>query len=577
MHLVQERLWRLKETDAAIVQELAASGEIPPLLARLLAVRGIRSREEMKRFLSPSLADLSDPFLLKGMDRAVDRLVVARERGETVCIHGDYDVDGVTSVALMLTFLKSVGFQVVYVIPLRLEEGYGLSTEGVDEAARRDAKVLITVDCGITSLKEALYCRERGIDLIITDHHTPGETLPDALAVINPLQPGCTAPCRHLAGVGLAFKLVVALRSRLRAGGCFAGGNEPNLREYLDLAALGTIADLVPLRDENRIIAAFGLKELTDGRRTGIRALKRVADVKDPVGCGDVGFRLAPRLNAAGRLDDAKRGVALLLTDDPEEAGAIAAELDAANRERQEIEKEILADALAMAQSPAMSGRSAIVMASDNWHPGVIGIVASRVVEAFHRPTILIALRDGVGKGSGRSIPALHLYDALAACGEHLLKFGGHKQAAGLTVDQETLEAFIGSFDEVVAGKLSEDDLTPLLQIDAELSPAEVTLDLVRLTASLRPFGMGNPEPLFMLRGARVMQSRVLKETHLKMTVSAGGRQFDAIGFGMAGRGIDSGLVDIAFVPELNAWNGRESLQLRLKDIRRSGGEDGTC
>jgi single-stranded-DNA-specific exonuclease len=531
----------------------------------------------MKRFLTPSLADLSDPFLLKGMDRAVDRLALARERGETVCIHGDYDVDGVTSVALMLTFLQAVGFRAVYVIPLRLEEGYGLSPEGVDEAVRRGAKVLITVDCGITSLREAAYCREQGVDLIITDHHTPGETLPDALAVINPLQPGCSAPCRQLAGVGLAFKLAIALRSRLRADGHFAAGGEPNLREFLDLAALGTIADLVPLRDENRIIATFGLKELTEGRRTGIRALKRVADVKDPVGCGDVGFRLAPRLNAAGRLDDAKRGVELLLTADPEEACIIAAELDAANRERQEIEKEILADALAMAQSPPMAGRRAIVMASDSWHPGVIGIVASRVVEAFHRPTILIALRDGVGKGSGRSIPALHLYDAIAACGEHLLKFGGHKQAAGLTVDQETLAAFIDSFDEVVAGRLTEDDLTPLLHIDAELSPDEVTSDLVRLTASLRPFGMGNPEPLFMLRGAQVVNCRVLKETHLKLSIAAGGRQFETIGFGMAGRGIDSGMVDIAFVPELNVWNGRESLQLRLKDIRRSGGDHGAC
>ncbi len=575
MQPVTERTWSLKEHDDETLGELLAGGDIPPLIARLLSARGIRSREEMKQFLSPSLADMADPFLLKGMAGAVERLAVARERGETVCIHGDYDVDGVTSVALLLTFLQGVGFPAVYVIPLRLEEGYGLSTDGVDEAARLGASVLITVDCGITSLREAAYCREKGVDLIITDHHTPGETLPDALAVINPLQPGCSAPFRQLAGVGLAFKLAIALRSRLRADGCFANGGEPNLREYLDLAALGTIADLVPLKGENRIIAAFGLRELTASRRTGIRALKKVAAVTDPVGCGDVGFRLAPRLNAAGRLDDARRGVELLLSSDPDEAAVIAAELDAANRERQEIEKEILADALARARSATMAGRSAIVMASDTWHPGVIGIVASRVVEAFHRPVILIALQDGIGKGSGRSIPALHLHDAIAACSEHLLKFGGHKQAAGLTVDEKTLEAFIAHFDEVVAGQLTEEDFTPVLQIDAELAPEEITPELVGLLAPLRPFGMGNPEPLFMLRGARVLQSRVLKDTHLKLRVAAAGREFEAIGFGMASRGIETGVVDIAFVPELNTWNGRESLQLRLKDIRRNGVDDG--
>lgn len=577
MKPVQERLWRRKEYDADLVETLSKGGNVPRLVAQLLCARGVESVEELKRFLSPSLADLGDPFLLKGMAAAVDRLVRARQRGETVCIHGDYDVDGVTSVALLMTFLKSVGFSAIYVIPLRLEEGYGLSTDGVDEAVRRGASVLVTVDCGITSIREATYCREKGVDLIITDHHTPGEAIPDALAVINPMQPDCSATFRQLAGVGLAFKLAVALRSRLRADGVFVNGGEPNLREYLDLAALGTVADLVPLKGENRIIAYFGLKELTAGGRTGIRALKRVAAVTDPVGSGDVGFRLAPRLNAAGRLDDAKRGVELLLTSDREEASAIAAELDAANRDRQEIEKEILSEALAMAQRPEMTGRKSIVMASDNWHPGVIGIVASRIVEAFHRPVILIALQDGVGKGSGRSIPALHLYNAIAACGEHLLKFGGHKQAAGLTVDEVTLEAFTAHFDEVVAGQLTEDDLSPVLLIDAELSPGEITADLVVQLASLRPFGMGNPEPLFMLRGARVLQSRVLKESHLKLRLEAQGRIFDAIGFGMAAKGVDTELVDIAFVPELNVWNGRESLQLRLKDIRRSGGDHGAC
>jgi len=267
--------------------------------------------------------------------------------------------------------------------------------------------------------------------------------------------------------------------------------------------------------------------------------------------------------------------VELLLADDPEVAGHIARELDAANGERQELEKEILAEALAMAQRPAMAGRSSIVMASDRWHPGVIGIVASRVVEAYHRPVILIALQDGAGKGSGRSIPSLHLYDAIAACAGHLLKFGGHRQAAGLTVSEDTLEEFIARFEEVVSGRLTEEDLLPVLRIDAEISPEQLTTELVTEVSALKPFGMGNPEPLFMLRGASVVQSRILKEAHLKIKLEAGGRSYDAIGFGMAAKNIDSGLVDIAFVPELNVWNGRESLQLRLKDIRRSGGDSG--
>jgi len=575
MQPVTDRHWKLKEFNTAVLQDLAVAAELSPLVAQLLLVRGVSTGDDARQFLAPALSALSDPFLLKGMDAAVGRLALARANGERVCIHGDYDVDGVSAVALLVAFFQRVGIDVTYVIPLRLEEGYGLSPEGVDEAVRQGAKVLVTVDCGITSVTEAAYCRERGVDLIITDHHTPGVALPDALAVINPLQPGCSAPFRQLAGVGLAFKLAIALRARLRDEGLFAAAGEPNLREYLDLVALGTIADLVPLNGENRVIAAHGLKELTISPRAGICALKRVAAVNADVGSSDVGFRLAPRLNAAGRLDDAKRGVELLLADDPEVAGHIARELDAANGERQELEKEILAEALAMAQRPAMAGRFSIVMASDRWHPGVIGIVASRVVEAYHRPVILIALQDGAGKGSGRSIPSLHLYDAIAACAGHLLKFGGHRQAAGLTVSEDTLEEFIARFEEVVSGRLTEEDLLPVLRIDAEISPEQLTTELVAEVSALKPFGMGNPEPLFMLRGASVVQSRILKEAHLKLKLEAGGRSYDAIGFGMAAKNIDSGLVDIAFVPELNVWNGRESLQLRLKDIRRSGGDRG--
>jgi single-stranded-DNA-specific exonuclease len=572
MKPVTERSWRLKECDKAIVDELVQKAGIPALLARLLALRGITSSEVAQQFLSPTLAGLSDPFLLKGMQAAAERVVAARKNREKVCIHGDYDVDGVTSVALLESFFKAVGIDVCHVIPLRLEDGYGLSNDGVDEAVRRGARLLITVDCGITSLKEAIYCQSRGVDLIVTDHHTPGHELPAAVAVVNPLQTGCEAPFKQFAGVGLAFKLVMAIRSILRTEGHFAGAVEPNLREYLDLVALGTIADLVPLVGENRIIAAFGLKELTSSRRVGVIALKKVAAVDGAVTSGAVGFRLAPRLNAAGRLDDAERGVELLLSADPEAAAGLAGELDAGNRERQEIEKEMLDDALAMvAADDSLQGKFALVMASRKWHPGVIGIVASRLVDLYHRPTILIAVSDGIGKGSGRSIPAFHLFEGVAAASRFLVKFGGHRQAAGLMLNEADIATFAQEFNAVAAQKLTKEDLVPTLNIDAELRPEDISTELVSLQEQLRPFGMGNPEPVFMLGRVTVVEARTLKDLHLKLRLKSGSNEFAAIGFNMAGAAAVGDLVDVAFNADLNIWNGREELQLRLKGIRRTG------
>ncbi|MBI1920832.1 MAG: single-stranded-DNA-specific exonuclease RecJ [Geobacter sp.] len=572
MEPVSERRWNIKIADDEAVGKISAHCSVSPLLALLLANRGMIEPLGAARFLSSTLSDLHDPFILLGMDAAVGRLCAALERGEKVCIHGDYDVDGVTSVALLASFMRAVGFHVFYHIPLRLEDGYGLSSTGLQRIAGQGAKVVVTVDCGITAMEEAKLARSLGIDLIITDHHTPGELLPEACAVINPLQPGCTFPCKTLAGVGVAFNLMIALRSRLRDQGCFAGRPEPNLRQFLDLVALGTVADVVPLLDENRIFVKYGLAELTSGERLGVRALKDVAGVDGEVGCGAVGFRLAPRLNAAGRLEDAAPGVELLLTGDPQAAAAIAADLDTGNVERQALERRILQEAVSMVKgNPKLKGKKSIVLASDEWHPGVIGIVASRIVEMFHRPTILIALQDGNGKGSGRSIPRFHLYDALKACSEHLLKFGGHKHAAGLSIDEAILEEFTERFDEVAAGVLSPEDLTPELMIDAELSPADLTLELVGELASLKPFGMGNPEPVFVCRGMEVEDARILKEQHLKLRVAAGGLRFDAIAFNMASRKPTGRLVDIAFTLDINTWNGRQSLQLKVKDIKEAG------
>lgn len=551
---------------------------LDPFVARVLACRGIGSGEEAGRFLSPSLSNLPDPFLLDGMEAAVARLLLARERNETVFVHGDYDVDGITSTAMVVLFLRSVGIPTGYHIPLRLEHGYGLSPEGIRSIASQGASVVITVDCGISSVAEAELCRSLGIDLIITDHHTPGDILPDACAVIDPLL-SPYYPYPFLAGVGVAFNLMIGLRKGLRESGSFGSSPEPDLREYLDLVALGTVADLVPLLEVNRVFVQAGLKLLGNSARPGITALKKVAGVNGAVSAGMVGFRLAPRLNAAGRLEDAAQGVELLLTRDWDEAQRLAGMLDASNAERQAVERQILHEAVLQLKGvPGGGSRRTIVLASGDWHPGVIGIVASRMVDLYHRPTILISLQDGVGRGSGRSIPGFHLYKALHACEEMLVKFGGHRQAAGLSIDEETLVAFSDRFDEVASGLLTEEDLIPEIVLDGEIGPEELTLDAAELLERLAPFGMGNPEPHFALRGARVLARRILKESHLKLVLDVGGRRVEAIGFNMADRPVPD-LADLAISIQINEWNGKRGLQLRIKDMRPAlpdnGGEDG--
>jgi single-stranded-DNA-specific exonuclease len=569
MQPITERNWRQRTAEPETVEGLKVSG-IPALLARLLANRGVSDPQAAKSYLNPTLSSLHDPLLLSGMEKAVERLCLAASSGERVCIHGDYDVDGVTSVALLVSFFRAVGIDCFSYIPKRLSEGYGLSPQGVGAAVQKGATVMVTVDCGISSVAEALLCREAGIDLIITDHHSPPETLPDAFAIINPLLPGCQFPFKSLAGVGVAFNLVIALRSRLRARGGFPNG-EPDLKQYLDLVALGTVADVVPLLGVNRVLVSYGLKELSDSARPGVQALKEVAGVVGEVGCGAVGFRLAPRINAAGRLEDASLGLEMLLTADRDQAKRIASELDDSNAERQALERATLDEARCMLEDGACRGRKSIVLGSELWHPGVIGIVASRIAELFHRPVILFALEGGTGRGSGRSISRFHLLDAIKSCAGHLLRYGGHSHAAGLSIDQEELELFALSFDQAACDALDADSLVPCTLYDAELSPEEVVESLPAELERMKPFGMGNPEPLFLLKGASISASRVLKGGHLKLQLSCAGRSFDAIGFGLAEKGVQPGRVDLLFSPGINVWNGKSSLQLIVKDLRPEG------
>jgi single-stranded-DNA-specific exonuclease len=562
--------WELRDNVKSVSDPTMRGLQVHPLVVGILAARGCATSDAIRSFLTPSFSDMLDPFHMSGMDMAVARLIEARRSGEKICVYGDYDVDGITGTALLVSFLRTTGCTCSYFIPNRFDDGYGLNSASIESIIALGATLIVSVDCGITAANEADLCRRRGVDLIIVDHHAPKAVLPDACAVLNPLQPGCAYPFKSLAGVGVAFNLLVALRAALREAGAFEVSAMPDLRKWLDLVALGTIADVVPLVGQNRIYAYHGLKLISQPSKPGIQALKRVAGIKDgTVTCGQVGYRLAPRLNAAGRMESAVPGVDLLMSESLDESLLIASDLDTANAERQAIERRIFDEAVSLVESRGdYPGRRSIVLASAEWHQGVIGIVASRLVERYHRPTILIALTaDGQGKGSGRSIPGFHLLDALEPCSRHLLRFGGHRYAAGIGLTAAGVSAFAEAFEEVAARLLTDSDLVPRLAIDAEVEPGDVTKELALELKRLEPFGMGNPEPLLMLRGMTVVERRTVGEGHLRLRVARDGCSFGAIAFNLANRDT-SGLIDIAFYPEINEWNGSSSLQLRVRDLR---------
>lgn len=566
-----QKKWDIKTVVDVKTGELSRSLGVSSVMARILSARGINTVEDGMAFLSPTLSTMLDPFLLKDMQTAVDRISRARKAGETICIYGDYDVDGISGTALLVSFLRRVGMDCMYFIPNRFDDGYGLNEEALQHIIDSGATLIMSVDCGIVSLKEAVFCRRAGVDLIILDHHTPGESIPEAAAVVNPLQPGCPYPFKMLAGVGVAFNLIVALRGSMRRDGAFCAGNEPDLRDWLDLVALGTIADVVPLVGQNRMYAHFGLQKLEHTGRPGIDALKKVAGVTETVTCGQVGFRLAPRLNAAGRMESAVPGVELLLGASAEKCAIIAEELDTANGERQAVERSILDQAVAMVDGggtyPACRS---IVLASRDWHQGVVGIVASRLVERYHRPTILIAIDEqGNAKGSGRSIPGFHLLDALTACSGLLERFGGHRYAAGVGLHAEHVACFTAAFEAASLQILGDSELVPTLDIDGDVCPADVTMDLAHELKRMEPFGAGNPEPTLMMRGVTVVDRRIVGDGHLKLRVSAEGQVFNAIAFRQAECPTD-GMLDIAFFPESNRWNNATTLQLRIKAIRKA-------
>ena len=540
---------------------------LPEPVCALLVGRGLSDPETAKRYLRPRLEQLQPPAMMFDLPRAVERIAHAVRQGETIFVHGDYDVDGMSSTALLTRVLRGCGAtHVVPFVPNRLTDGYDLGPAGVAAAIGAQATLVITCDCGTSAHTAVDALNAAGIDVIITDHHLPGGPLPKAYAVCNPRREESAASDQDLAAVGVVFKISLAL--------CDAFGLSPALaHRQLDLVALATIADVAPLRGENRLMVRYGLKLLDETTHPGLRALLRSSGLEGkPLTAGRVGFVLAPRLNAAGRIADAKLGLRLLLCEREDEANVIARELEELNRARQELDRAVLDDAQRQLDRPEMRDRYAFVLAQEGWHAGVIGIVASRIVEQTARPAVLIAIEGAVGKGSGRSISPFDLHAALGACASHFVRFGGHRAAAGLTMDASRIPAFAEQFDAVARARLSEADLVPELRIDLEIPISQVGEDLDKLIRHFEPFGIGNPAPVFRATGARLATApRRIGTDGLRLSLENGGSALEAVGWGLAPRAASLDVarpIDLAFRIERDEYRGVSKLQLKIADFR---------
>ena len=562
------RRWIFPTVDPRDCSILASLLSISPVMASVLLARGITSKAQAEQWLS-SDETLHDPLLLPDIEEAIDRLHRAVTGGESMCFYGDYDVDGMAATSLYVMFFQRLGANVRWYIPHRLRDGYGLNEGALEQLASAGVTLLVTSDCGTTAHREVAAAARLGLDVIITDHHQGEAGMPSAVAVLNPHRPDSHYPFKGLCSAGLAFKVVQAY--------CLKYAPESDdLDNLLDLVALATIADVVPLQGENRSFVRAGLMRMSQGTRCGIRALKQVAGIDDVCTSASVAFRLAPRLNAAGRLAHADLGVRLLTTESDVEAFEIARRLEELNKERQGIEEETSAEASALVEDSAQ--RSAIVVSSRGWHLGVVGIVAARLVERYHRPAIVIAIDEaGVGKGSARSVPGFDLYQALSQCAEYLEGFGGHPSAAGLTVLESRLPHFINTFSDIVSAWTRDTPSAPLLHVDAEVKLMEVRPQVIRELNRLHPCGAGNPEPLLASRRISLLEARIIGDGHLKVVVrQQGSMPFEAIGFRMGAllteqRVLLDRPVDLAFTPELNRWSGLDRVQLRIADIRAHG------
>ena len=570
------RLWKFIPVSP-LAAPLAHEAGLTPLQAQLLLNRGISTARRAETFLNPRLAYLADPMGLKDMDRAVDLIRRAVRERTKITIYGDYDADGLTAAALLHNFFTDLGLRPSCYIPDRLNEGYGLNRAAVRKIAADGTRLLITVDCGVSSAGEISLARELGMEVVVTDHHrVPAGTAP-SWPLVNPHRPDCNFPFKELSGVGVAFFLAVAVRGALRGDGWFARRPEPDLRRYLDLVALGTVADRVPLVDQNRLLVHSGLAVMPETRWAGIRAMTASAGITGPaISSDDLAFRMAPRLNAAGRVGDAGTGLEILTAPDPSTADDLARRLNQANAERQNLEKAVM-DRIAAREATAggFGDRRTFVFAGEGWHRGVLGIVASRLVDRYHRPVLVFGIEDGMAFGSGRSVDGFDLYRALSRMDGLFERFGGHAHAAGITLKAERLDRLRDELEMLAASPdegLDPRDLVPSIEVDAEITLDHLTSGVIRDINALGPFGEKNPEPVLFSRSLKVLASRVVGGRHLKLTVRQDEKTFEAIGFGQGGRHPLSGkTLHMIFTPELSSWQGSERIQLRIADLREAG------
>jgi single-stranded-DNA-specific exonuclease len=564
--------WKLINPDRLAVRQLADTLSCPAVLAAMLLHRGMSDPEEAQSFLAPSLRQLTPPFGMKDMDRAVARILTAIRRQERVAVFGDYDADGLTATAVLILFLRPYLPGIRDYIPHRVREGYGLGPAGLAALREGGVQLIITVDCGVSNHEAIAQAREMGMEVIVTDHHeVPRQGVPAAAAVVNPKQEGCPFPFKGLAGVGVAYNLTIALRQALDREGLLSNG-KPNLRNYLDLVTLGTLADMSPLRKENRIYVSEGLKILRGTDRPAIRALKEVSglNLREPVSAADVSFRLAPRLNALGRLKEAREGVELLVTSETATARALAEVMDQENRRRQELEQEMITEIEnRIVADPDLYQRRCLVLSSPDWSRGLLGLVASRLVERWSRPVFLFGLENGLAHGSGRSIAGFHLVKGLEKFEDRLIRFGGHAAAAGATLQADRLPEFARELEQLVAQTVSPEAFIPTLAIEAVADFPTLVGEVLPHLPRLAPFGEGNPEPVLLSRGVRIKSCRVVGKGHLRLKGENRGVTLDGIGFNLGDLPVEEGdTVDLAYTPDFERRGSNGHWQLRIKDIK---------
>lgn len=562
--IVQEKHWRVLPANSELQSKFSSNLNISPIISQILINRGINNLQDAKNFLSRDISNLYDPFLMNDMDAAVKRIMKAIDEKENITVYGDYDADGLCGTALLMIILQELGGKCMYYLPNRIEEGYGLNKDAVQKCGENRTKLLITVDCGISGKDEIDYAKSLGMDVIITDHHAPVGELPVCTGILNPKVPDSRYPYNDLAGVGVAFKLGEAL-AKIHG--------RIDIKKHLDLVALGTIADIVPITGENRIMVYQGLKALENVSKVGLIKLKIKAGMDKDLQTGHVAFRLAPRINAAGRLQTAETSIKLLLSNDENEAEELSNILNMNNRERQKIEKQVLNSALEQLELKFnFNTDKVIVLENKDWPAGVIGIVAGRIANQYYRPCIVISVENGLGKGSGRSIKNFHLLDALKHCSEHLRKFGGHAHAAGLSIEEILIPSFREKINKYAESVLEPSDLTQQIEIDAEVSLNDISYELLEQLNSLEPFGYSNPKPCLVSYDLQLYREpKIVGKEHIKFWVKSKGRIFEAIGFNMAdyvSLFYEFNTFDIVYRPQINTWMNKETIQLQVVDIK---------